>query len=103
MNGSQMKVKFWLLLPAVYLFLIFLWFVAFVLSMAHGTNPFEFVLYLMYPARFLIEWIPASPRQNFFLLFLLFALVGLIQWVSIGYLIDKLLPYLGKINLGDPS
>ena len=79
---------------------MFLWFLVFLLRAAHGSNPFEFALYLIYPARFLVDGLPASiGPKNFFLLFLSYMFLGLIQWALIGYLIDKLLGYFRKRNL----
>jgi hypothetical protein len=87
-------------LPAVYLFLMVLWSVAFLLTAAHGTNPFQFALYLIYPARFLLDWLPASiGPKNFFLVFLSYMFLGLSQWILIGYLMDKLLAHFRKSNL----
>ena len=93
-------MKYWILLPVVYLFLMVLWFVVFLLTAAHGSNPFNFALYLIYPARFLLDWLPASiGPKNLWLLFLFYVFIGLSQWTLIGYLIDKLLAYVRKRNL----
>ncbi len=57
----------------------------------HGRNPFEFVFYLAYPAGLLLYLIPTSWGPGVgMLVLLLYMLVGLIQWVLLGYLIDKL-------------
>lgn len=84
-----MKYRF--LLPAIYILLVCLFFVFFVKGAAHGWNPFGFVFYLTFPAGFLLELMPTSwSFRNGLLLLLLFMLVGLLQWILIGYLIDKL-------------
>lgn len=85
-----MKYRF--LLPGIYLLLVMLFFVFFLRGAGgHGWNPFEFVFYLAFPAGFLLDLLPASwGFQDGLPLFLLFMLVGLIQWALIGYLIDRL-------------
>jgi hypothetical protein len=85
-----MKYRF--LLPGVYLLLVFL-FLFFFLKGAggHGSNPFDFVYYLMFPLGFLLELLPGSwGPKNIWLLSFLFLLTGLLQWTLIGYLIDQL-------------
>ena len=86
-------MKYWLILPGAYSLLMLLFFVVLLLGAGHGPNPFEFVLYLIYPARFLLELIPSSRSPNLFPLFLLFVLAGLIQWALVGYLIDKMIAW----------
>src|SRR5688500_1893752 len=53
-------MKYCLLLSGGYMLLMFLWLVAFVLGAGHGSNPFQFVLYVMYPARLLLGLLPDS-------------------------------------------
>src|SRR5687768_13367822 len=88
-------MKYCLLLSLVYLLLLFLWLVAFVIGAGHGSNPFQFVLYLMYPARLLLGLLPDSSWP----LLLEFGLAGLIQWALIGYLIDRVMAHRRKKNL----
>jgi hypothetical protein len=88
-------------LPGIYLLLVLLFFaVFFEVADRHGWNPFEFVLYLVFPTGFLLELLPPSwGPQDDLSLDLLFMLAGLIQWIFIGYLIDKLLARHRKTKL----
>lgn len=94
-------MRFRLLLPGVYILLVLLFFVVFFeVADRHGWNPFEFVLYLGFPAGFLLELLPPSwGPQDGLSLDLLFMLAGLIQWIFIGYLIDKLVAWRRKKRL----
>ena len=85
-------MKYWLILPAMYAFLLLLFLIFFLISAGgHGLNPFSFVIDLMTPLCFLLNMLPASwGPQSGLLSFLLCALAGLVQWALIGYLIDKL-------------
>ena len=94
-------MKYRLLLPAFYIVLVSLFFLLFFRGLGgHGPNPFEFVTYLVMPACYLLNLLPASwgPQDGLGLVFLCFA-VGLIQWVLIGYLIDKILQRVRKKKL----
>jgi len=94
-------MKYRLLLPGIYTLLVLLFIVVFVeVADRHGWNPFDFVIYLAFPAGFLLELLPTSwVHLDALPLFFLFRLAGLIQWALIGYLIDKVLAHLRKKNL----
>jgi hypothetical protein len=78
--------------PAIYVLLVILFVVFFLIEAGHGSNPFGFVVYLSYPAAFLLELLPVSwSNGNGLLVLLLFLIVGLIQWAIVGWLIGKLL------------
>lgn len=94
-------MKFRFLLPGVYILLVLLFFVFFLKGAGgHGWNPFEFVVYLAFPAGLLLDLLPPSRLPLDDLLSpLLFILAGLIQWALIGYLIDRVVARLRRKNL----
>jgi hypothetical protein len=87
-EGEQMKYRF--IVPAVFLVLVVLFFAFVIAGVGHGPNPFDFIVYLSFPACFL-----TGPLQELLgpsLLALLPCLVAtLIQYFLIGYFIDRLL------------
>ncbi len=86
-----MKYRF--ILPGLYALLLLLAISFFIKGAGgHGPNPFNFVVYLMMPLCLLLNLLPASlaPKSGLFS-FLLCALMGVVQWALIGYVIDKLL------------
>jgi hypothetical protein len=79
--------------PGLYVILLLLFGIFFVMGASgHGWNPFDVVAYVMMPSCLLLDLLPHpwAPQTGLFS-FLLCSLAGLIQWVLIGYLIDKLL------------
>ena len=87
------NMKFRFILPGLYLLVLLLFGVFFLKGAGgHGWNPFDFFVYITMPACLLLDLLPrAWGPQTGFLSFLLCALAGLVQWVIIGYLVDKLL------------
>lgn len=88
-----MRMKYRLLLPATYALLESLFFVVFLKGLGgHGPNPFGFVVYLIYPACFLLDMFPASwgPKDDLVLI-LLCVITGLVQYALMGYVIDRFL------------
>jgi|SRR5215471_15730341 len=86
-------MRFRLILPGLYVLLLLMFGIFFVKGAGgHGGNPFDFVVYITMPSCLLLDLLPRAwgPQTGLFS-FLLCALVGLMQWVIIGYLIDKLL------------
>ena len=91
--GRYMKCRF--IFPAIYMLPVLLYFAFFIKGAGgHGSNPFEFVYYPMFPAGFFLELMPTSwAPKNDLLLVLLFVFIGLVQWVVMGYLIDRLVAW----------
>ncbi|HYW70371.1 MAG TPA: hypothetical protein VE961_05020 [Pyrinomonadaceae bacterium] len=81
------------MLPVLYLVLLLLYGVLFVMGAGgHGKNPFDFVVYVAMPTCLLLDLLPPSwGPQSGALSFLLCAALGLIQWVIIGYVVDRIL------------
>lgn len=84
------------LFPAIYVLLVLLFFAFLIIGGGHGKSPFEFVFYLAFPVGFLLYLLPASWVPADISLLFLFVLAGLVQWVLVGYLIDKLIARLRK-------
>jgi hypothetical protein len=82
-----------LILPALYLLLLLMFGIFFVKGAGgHGGNPFDFVVYMAMPLCLLLDLLPrAWGPQSGLASFLLCALMGLLQWIIVGYLLDILL------------
>lgn len=93
---SAKHPNLWLLrlaLPAAYLLVCVLYGAFYIKGLGgHGNNPFEFVYLLMFPAAYLLDLIPGKwLPENALVSIILASLLGLIQWLVLGYAADKLI------------
>jgi len=87
------EMKFRLILPGAYLFLVLLMFAGSILSAGHGSS-FSFVVFLMLPACKFLDFLPvagdAGSSESLKALLLCTA-AGLVQYILLGSIIDVLI------------
>jgi hypothetical protein len=85
-------LKYRLILPIAFLVIAILFFAVYVLGAGgHGTNPFDFVGYLLFPACLITGFLDSLIGGPGLLWMLLCFLLCLFQYFLIGYAIGRLL------------
>jgi hypothetical protein len=81
-------MTFRIVLPAIFLLFVMLFFAVNLVGAGHGASTFDFIVYAFYPAGYLTEQLGRvlGGRDWFWS----GVAAGAIQWFLVGYLLDKL-------------
>jgi hypothetical protein len=85
-------VKYRYILPAAFIVIAILFFAVYVAGAGgHGSNPFDFIAYLLFPACIITGFLDSWLGGAGLLWMLLCCFLSLLQYFLIGYVIDILL------------
>lgn len=88
-TGEGVRLRYCYVLGGAYLLLAILYVLMLFAQIGHGSNPFDFVFYLILPACRLLDLLPAFVKAKSPLLLILSCLLaGVIQFALIGCVID---------------
>jgi hypothetical protein len=102
-------MKYRYIAPAAFLVVAILFFAVYVVGAGgHGSNPFDFIGYLLFPACLITGFLDSFLGGPGLLWMLLCFLLCLVQYFLIGYVIDILLSKrrrgrLSEVSVADPK
>jgi hypothetical protein len=89
LEKDSVRLKWCYVLAGAYLLLGILYIGMVSLQIGHGSNPFDFIFYLNWPACYVLDLFPDLIRTKSALPQILTCLIaGLVMYALIGYLID---------------